>query len=204
MSLRLKTSLAVVALSAAGIAAAQAPAAKPERIRGQIVSVAGDTITVKRRSGDTVILDAKQDVPVSAVKKIELSEIKPGAFIGTAARTEKNGKLTALEVLVFPEAARGTGEGHYSWDLLPNSTMTNANVDTVVQGTQGRDLKLSYKGGTQTVTVPTDAPVVTFTDATRADVVAGKRIFAVAVPGAAGHYTSQRLVVEKNGVVPPM
>lgn len=201
---RLKTTLAVAALAVTTIAAAQAPAGKPERIRGEIVAVNGDSISIKRRTGDTVIVDAKPDVPVSAVKKIALADIKPGSFIGTAARTEKNGKLTALEVLVFPEAARGTGEGHYAWDLLPNSTMTNANVDSVLQATDGRDLKLSYKGGTQTVTVPAEAPVVTFTDATRADVVAGKRVFAVALPVSKGHYTGQRLVVEKDGVVPPM
>ena len=107
-----------------------------------------------RRSGDTVTIDVKSSVPVSAVKNIKLADIKPGSFVGTAATTGTDGKLTATEVLVFPEAARGTGEGHYAWDLGPNSSMTNANVDSVVEGTSGRDLKLSYKGGSNSVTVP--------------------------------------------------
>ena len=153
-SLRLKLGVSVAALAFASVAFAQAPAAKPARIRGDIVSLSGDTLTVHRRSGDTVTIDMKQDTPVTAVKNIKLADIKPGSFIGTAATTGTDGKMTATEVVVFPEAARGTGEGHYAWDLAPNSTMTNANVDQIVTGTSGRDLKLSYKGGSNTVTVP--------------------------------------------------
>ena len=141
-SLRLKLGVSVAALAFASVAFAQAPAAKPSRIRGDIVSLSGDTLTVHRRSGDTVTIDMKQDTPVTAVKNIKLADIKPGSFIGTAATTGTDGKMTATEVVVFPEAARGTGEGHYAWDLSPNSTMTNANVDQVVTGTSGRDLKL--------------------------------------------------------------
>lgn len=115
-----------------------------------------------------------------------------------------DGKLTATEVLVFPDVARGTGEGHYAYDLGANSSMTNANVDTVVEGTSGRDLKLSYKGGSNTVTVPTSVPVVTLAPATRADLVAGKKVFVLAAPTSGGTYGAQFVVVEKNGVAPPM
>ena len=125
------------------------------RIRGEIVSLDGDTLTVHRRSGDTVTIDVKSTRSGHRRSRTcKLSDIKPGSFVGTAATTGTDGKLTATEVLVFPEAARGTGEGHYAWDLGPNSSMTNANVDSVVQGTSGRDLKLSYKGGNNSVTVP--------------------------------------------------
>ncbi|MGI4982251.1 MAG: hypothetical protein ACRYGL_02775, partial [Janthinobacterium lividum] len=141
---------------------------------------------------------------VSSVKNIKLSDIKPGSFIGTAATTGVDGKLTAKEVVVFPESARGTGEGHYAWDLGDNSTMTNANVDTVLQSTNGRDLKLSYKGGTNNVIVPENVPVVTFAEATRADLMKGKKVFVVATPGESGAFVGQRVVVEKDGVVPPM
>lgn len=141
---------------------------------------------------------------VSAVKAIHLSEIKPGSFVGTAASTGADGKLTAMEVLLFPEAARGTGEGHYARDLGPNSTMTNGNVDAVVENTRGRDLQLSYKGGSVTVTVPANVPVVTFAPATRADLTPGKKVFVVATPAQPGAFVAQRVVVEKEGVVPPM
>ncbi|WP_277186448.1 hypothetical protein [Caballeronia sp. BR00000012568055] len=202
MSIRTKLGLSLVALSLASTAfAADAP--KPARIRGDIVSLTGDTLTVHRKSGDTVKVTLKADTPVAALKNIKLQDIKPGSFVGTAATTGTDGKLTATEVLVFPEAARGTGEGHYAWDLGPKSSMTNANVDQVVQGTSGRDLKLSYKGGNNSVTVPENVPVVTFAPATRDDLKAGKQVFVVATPNGSD-YAAQRVVVEKDGVKPPM
>jgi hypothetical protein len=204
MSIRLKLGVTLAALAFASVALAQTPAVKPSRIRGDIVSLDGDVLKVHRRSGDTVSIELKPTVTVSAVKAMQLSDIKPGSFIGTAATTGTDGKLTATEVVVFPESARGTGEGHYDWDLGPNSSMTNANVDTVVQGTSGRDLKLSYKGGNNTVTVPTNVPIVTFTPAARTDLTAGKKVFVVATPASQGTFVAQRVVVEKDGVAPPM
>ncbi len=135
---------------------------------------------------------------------MKLADIKPGSYVGAASTPGADGKLTAREVLIFPEAMRGNGDGHYAWDLGPNTTMTNANVDTVVQGNNGRELTLSYKGGSKTVTVPENAPVVTFTDAARSDVVAGRKVFVIAKPDGPGKYTALRVIVEKDGVVPPM
>jgi hypothetical protein len=204
MSFRIKLGATVLTAVLASAAFAQAPATKPARVRGEIVSLDGDTLKVHRRSGDTVSIEVKPAVTVSAVKQMQLADIKPGSFIGTAATTGTDGKLTATEVVVFPESARGTGEGHYAWDLGPNSSMTNANVDTVVQSTSGRDLKLSYKGGSNVVTVPPGVPVVTFTPAAHTDLTPGKKVFVVATPAAQGTYVAQRVVVEKDGVVPPM
>jgi hypothetical protein len=204
MSIRLKLGVTLATLAFASAALAQTPATKPARIRGEIVSLNGDTLMVHRRSGDTVSIDVKPTVNVNAVKSMQLEDIKAGSFIGTAATTGTDGKLTATEVVVFPESARGTGEGHYAWDLGPNSSMTNANVDTVVQGTSGRDLKLSYKGGNNVVTVPPNVPIVTFVPAARTDLTAGKKVFVVATPAAQGSFEAQRVVVEKDGVAPPM
>jgi hypothetical protein len=204
MSIHFKLSASVVALTLAGAAFAQSSADKPERIRGDIVSLSGTTLKVHRRSGDTVTIDVKDSAGVNAVKAIQLSDIKPGSYVGAAAMPGPDGKLTAKEVLVFPEAARGTGEGHYAWDLGANSSMTNANVDTVVQSTSGRDLKLSYKGGSNTVNVPTNVPVVTLIPATRAELTTGKKVFVVATPEKDGTYDGQLVVVEKDGVAPPM
>lgn len=204
MTIRLKVGATIAAMALAGSALAQTPDAKPTRIRGNVVSLDGDVLKVHRRSGDTVSIALAANVPVSTVKAMQLSDIKPGTFVGTAATTGTDGKLTATEVVVFPEAARGTGEGHYAWDLGPNSTMTNANVDTVVQGTDGRNLKLSYKGGSNQVTVPPNVPIVTFVPAARSDLAPGKQVFVVAQPASQGSYAAQRVVVEKDGVVPPM
>jgi hypothetical protein len=204
MSIRLKLGVTLAALAFAGVALAQTPAGKPSRIRGEIVSLDGDVLKVHRRSGDTVPIDVKPAVSVSAVKLMQLADIKPGSFVGTTTITGTDGKLTATEVHVFPESARGAGEGHYAWDLGPNSMMTNANVDTVVQGTSGRNLKLSYKGGSNEVTVPPNVPVVTFTPAARTDLTAGKKVFVVATATSQGAFVAQRVVVEKDGVAPPM
>ncbi|MFM0349700.1 hypothetical protein [Paraburkholderia sp. RL17-347-BIC-D] len=204
MSIRFKLAVSFVAMTLAGAAFAQSPAGKPERLRGEIVSFAGSTLKVHRRSGDTVTIEMPESSGVNAVKAIKLSDIKPGSYVGAAAMPGPDGKLTAREVLVFPEAARGTGEGHYAWDLGANSTMTNANVDTVVQGTSGRDLKVSYKGGSNTITVPDNVPVVTLLPATRAELTTGKKVFVVAMPMTGGTYGGQFVVVEKDGVAPPM
>ncbi|SMG23215.1 hypothetical protein [Paraburkholderia susongensis] len=204
MSIRFKLAASFVALTLAGTAFAQSSTDKPERIRGEIVSFTGSTLKVHRRSGDTVTIEMQDSSGVNAVKAIQLSDIKPGSYVGAAAMPGPDGKLTAREVLVFPEAARGTGEGHYGWDLGANSTMTNANVDTVVQGTSGRDLKLSYKGGSNTITVPPNVPVVTLIPATRSELTTGKKVFVVATPMAAGTYGGKFVVVEKDGVAPPM
>jgi hypothetical protein len=203
MSFRIKLGVTLLTATLASAAFAQA-STKPARIRGEIVSLDGGMLKVHRRSGDTVSIEVKPSVAVSAVKQIQLSDIKPGTFIGTAATTGTDGKMTATEVVVFPEAARGTGEGHYAWDLGPNSTMTNANVDTVVQSTSGRNLKLSYKGGSNDVTVPPNVPVVTFIPATQTDLTPGKKVFVVATHASQGTYEAQRVVVEKDGVAPPM
>jgi hypothetical protein len=204
MSYRMKFSVVVAALAFSGVALAQAPAAQVVRLRGNIVSLNGDTLVVHRNSGDTVSVALAPNVAVGAVKNIKLSDIKPGSFIGTAAITGQDGKMTATEVHVFAESARGTGEGHRPFDLGPNSTMTNANVDSVVQSSNGRELTLSYKGGTNTITVPANVPVVAFIPADRKDLTSGKKVIVTATPAAGGTFTTQRILVEKNGVVPPM
>ena len=204
MSIRLKLGITLVTLAFAGASLAQTPDVKPTRIRGEIVSFEGDVLKVHRRSGDTVSIEVKPTVGVVAVKALQLADIKPGTFIGTAATTGADGRLTATEVLVFPESARGSGEGHYAWDFGPNSSMTNANVDAVVEGESGRDLKLSYKGGSNVVTVPPNVPVVTFTPADRTDLTPGKKVFVVATAASQGTFVAQRVIVEKDGVAPPM
>lgn len=204
MSIHFKLATSIAALTIAGTVLAQPPAGKPERIRGEIVSVSGTTLKVHRRSGDTVTIAMNDKSRVNAVKAIQLADIKPGSYVGAAAMPGPDGKLTAKEVVVFPEAARGTGEGNYAWDLGANSTMTNANVDTVVESTNGRDLKLSFKGGNNTINVPTNVPVVTLIPATPAELATGKKVFVVATPASTGSYDGQIVVVEKDGVVPPM
>jgi hypothetical protein len=195
-------SIFVGGLVLASGALAQTPTAS--RIRGEIVSVGADSMVVHRTNADNVTVDLKPDTPVAALKSLKLSDIKPGSFVGATSVPGADGKLMAREVHVFPEALRGRGEGHRDWDLLPGSSMTNANVDTVVQGNNGRELTMSYKGGTKVIVVPESTPVVTYIDASLKDVVAGKKVFIIATSTGPGKYSADRITVEKDGVPPPM
>ncbi len=203
MSIRKQAGVMLATFLFAGVSVAQTPDVKPVRIRGDIVSFQGEILTVHRRSGDTVAIDVKPDVGVSALKTISLSDVKAGSYVGAAAISGSDGKMTADSLLVFPDAARGTNEGCFPYDFGANSTMTNANVETVVTATNGRELKLSYKGGTKEVTVPEKAPVVTFAPATRADLIASKKVFVLTTPTKEG-FEAHIVLVEKDGVVPPI
>ncbi|MHB9834523.1 hypothetical protein Q8F57_006775 [Paraburkholderia terrae] len=202
MSIQYKLGALFAAIAFSSASIAQTPDVKPERIRGDIVSFKGELLTVHRKSGDTVSIDVKPGVGVSALKPATLSDAKIGSYVGTPAITGSDGKLTATSMIVFPEAARGTAEGHFAYDFGPNSTMTNANVVSVVTGTRGRELNLSYKGGSSTVTVPENVPVVTPVPASRTDLTAGKKVFLVVTPGAGGVYDAHVLFVEKDGIAP--
>lgn len=197
------TLMGVLSLTAMHAAQAQTPA-KSARIRGEIVSLQGDNLVVHRNSGDTVTIVLAADAKVGAFKRMKLSDIEAGSYIGTAAMTGVDGKMTATEVHVFPPSARGTGDGHRPFDFGPKSTMTNGNVDSVLKGRTGNVLQVSYKGGVSDVTVPPNVPVVGFISASRADLSAGKKVLVTATPGADKTYTSKQVMVEKDGVAPPM
>ena len=175
------------------------------RMRGNIVSVSATSLVVKDRSGEVVELALADKLVVSEVYPIKLEDIKPGSFIGTAAMPQVDGTQRAIAVSVFPEAARGTAEGHRPFDLLPQSTMTNATVDDVATSSTsaaGRTLKLKYKDGEKTVVVPADAPIVTSRPADRSLLVAGASVslFAQAIDGKP---TALRINVGKNGFALP-
>ena len=132
------------------------------RVRGTIQAVAPGTLTVKDRSGEVVSLVLPEATAVSEVYPMALADIQPGSFIGTAAMPQADGTERAIAVTVFPESARGAGEGHRPFDMLPQSTMTNATVADVVASPKGRTLQLKYKDGERAIVVPLDAPVVSF------------------------------------------
>ena len=201
----MKNALVSALLALACTAAfAQAPAASPpQRLRGSVESFDGNTLVVKERSGEVMRLVLADNFSVSEVLPIALSSIETGSFIGTAAVTDAQGNLRALEVLLFPEAARGTGEGHGPWDLQPGSTMTNATVAEVVVGASGRTLKLRYKDGEKTVVVPEGIPIVTLKPGARSLLVPGAKVL-VTAQTRDGKPTALRAAVGRNGFTPPM
>ncbi len=195
--------LAAVSL-VAGLAAAQAQTAPPMRIRGTISAVDGNVLSVTSRDGTPLKITLADPVSVSVPKKLDISAITANSYIGTAATPAADGTLVAQEVVVFPEAARGSGEGHFPWDLSPGSTMTNANVAAMVESTDGREVNLAYKGGTTKVKVPAGVPIVTFVPGERTDLKAGAKVFLSATKAADGSLGSARVTVEKDGIAPPM
>jgi hypothetical protein len=204
MSLRSKILLSVFVAAFTLPALAQDQKAPPVRIRGTIDTTDAATLTVTTRNGAHQTLALTGTTRYSSVVALKMSAIKKGSFIGSAGKPGANGEIEAMEVVVFPEALRGTGEGHYDWDLLPGSSMTNATVSAVVTGKTGRDLDLTYKGGTAKLKVPKDTPVVTFVPASAKDLKAGLAVFVVATPATDGTLTAARIVLEKDGVKPPM
>src|SRR5712692_7306139 len=154
---RLAISAALVLL-AVGPALAQAPAGTPTRIRGTVEKLDGQTLTVKSREGPVLTIALGPNFTVAGIVKKSLSDIKAGDFVGAASTKTADGKLHAIEVLILPEASRGSNEGQYPWDLTPDSLMTNATVSGIAAGPGGQVLKLSYKGGESEVVVGPDVP----------------------------------------------
>ena len=180
---------------------AQAPA--NQRLRGSVESFDGTTLLVKERSGEVLRLALADNFSVSEVVPIALASIQTGSFIGAAAMSDAQGNLTALEVLVFPEAARGTGEGHVAWDLQPGSTMTNATVADVAAVARGRTLTLRYKDGEKTLGVPEGVPIVTFKPGDRSLLAPGAKVL-VTAQLRDGKPTALRALAGRNGFTPPM
>ena len=195
--------LALAGCLLAGAAVAQN--APPTRVRGTIAGMEGSTMTVTTREGPKVEVLLTDPLNVVTVKKVELADVKAGSYVGIASRTGAGGKDEALEVLVFPEAMRGVGEGHRPWDLEPGSMMTNAAVTEAMATPSGRDLKLTYKDGSNDIAVPAGTLVFTFAPAERGDLKAGEKvvIFA-ATKNAEGKLATNRVTVSKDGVAPPM
>jgi hypothetical protein len=175
------------------------------RVRGTIESKDHQTLNVKARSGETLKVKLADNAPVRAVVKAPLSDIKPGSFVGITAMSQPDGTQKAVEIHVFPEAMRGTGEGHRPWDLMPNSTMTNATVATEVASNNGKTLVLKYRDGQKTFEVPANVTVVTFAPASDADLKPGEKVFsATASKLPDGTIVASNITVGRNGLNPPM
>ncbi len=195
--------ITLAAACAAVLLASPAARAADTHLRGTVESVDGSTVTVKTQDGRDLKLMLGDAWKIGGVAKATVADIKPGTFIGTANMEEATGNK-ALEVVVFPEALKGAGEGDYGWDLKPNSKMTNATVTSQVDGVDGQTVSLSYKGGEKKVTIGKDIPIVKIVMADKDDVKPGVAVFMVGEPNADSTLSGGRLVVGKDGVVPPM
>ena len=197
--------IAALMISVVSIAAiAQAPANPPVRIRGTIEKLDGQVLTIKANDGQTQTVKLTDNFVVMGISRASVEDITSGKFIGTTTVGERNGALVALEVHIFPENMRGTGEGHYDWDLRPTSKMTNANVATVTSVGKDRVLDVQYKGGEKKVLVPENAVVVSFTPTDRSVLKPGAAVFVNSQRQPDGSLSAARVNVGLNGQMPPM
>jgi len=203
MKLRSLLAGALVAFLAVPVVA-QAQQGTPTRVRGTIETFKGKTLVVKSREGADVTIALADNFTVRAMGRVRLSSIKKGDFVGIAATTGTDGKTHAQEVLVFPEAMRGTGEGQHPWDLTPGSTMTDATVGEISKASKDRILHLQYKDGTTDIDVAPGTPTVTFKPGTPRLLKPGRAVVVFASKGADGTFTSATVAVQKGKVTPPM
>jgi hypothetical protein len=195
--------IAVIAATCLAVAAtAQSPG--PTRVRGTVTAIDGNTLSVKSREGEDMKIELAPNATFAYMKKMELSDIKPGTPLGASA-VRQDGRLVARELHLFNPGRPIPGEGHRPWDLEPDSTMTNATVSAVaeVQAARGNELTLTYPGGEQRILVPAGIPIVMAVDSDRSVVVPGQYAYIAVTSAADGKLTATRLQVTKDGVRPP-
>ncbi|CAN7300201.1 hypothetical protein LJR231_001522 [Phyllobacterium sp. LjRoot231] len=173
-------------------------------VRGTVESFNDTSLVVKTREGSDATVTLSDGWVVGGVAKASLDDIKKGDFVGITNVPKSDGGNSALEVVIFPAALKGTGEGDRPWDLKPNSSMTNATVADAVKDVDGRTLTVTYRGGEKKIAVPDGTPIVTLAKATKDDLKPGTTVFVSADKGSNGTLTSKRVIVGTNGVVPPM
>lgn len=201
----MKSCLVALFVSLVVFGATVADAQTTMRVRGTIAAFEGNVLSIKAREGKDLKVELTEKAAVAAVQAVKLSDIKPGDAVGSATRRRPDGTLVALEVHVFPADRPIPSEGHRPWDLEPGSMMTNARVTAVVQATDGRELTLTYKDGSQKILVPEGVPVVSAVAADRSLLKPGEYVFLIADVSADGKLTaSGRVQVSKDGIRPPM
>jgi hypothetical protein len=197
---------------AAGLALLLASAAsfaqQPQqvRVRGTIEKVDGAMLTVLSRDHQTTYkIKVADNAAVRGIVKAPLSDIKQNSFIGVTGMPQADGSQKAVEIHIFPEAMRGTGEGHRPWDLVPNSTMTNATVTQQVKGVQGDEITLKYKDGEKKILVVPQTVIVTYVPGDKSELKPGAKIFiAGAQKKEDGSLEAASISVGRDGLAPPM
>jgi hypothetical protein len=201
MTLRIFTAAACVAALTVASASAQD---KPMRVRGSVEQMDGQMMTVKSRSGEMLKVKLADDGKVVALVKASMADIKPGSFVGSTAMPEQDGSWKAVEVHIFPEAMRGTGEGDRAYDYKPKSTMTNGTVDASVAKVSGSTMTLKYKEGEKKIDVVPETVIVMYVPGSKDELKPGAMIY---IPGAMkqadGTLMTGRINVGR-GVAPPM
>ena len=203
---RLRDTLLMSSLLASALlvgAPSQADDGKPTRVRGAITAVEGDQLKVHSNPGEDLQVNITQDTQVRGVTLAQVSEIKPGSYVGSAAVPQADGTLKALEVHVFAPEMAGTGDGHRAFDLTKDSTMTNGSVGDLVT-TDGRTITVNYKGGQKKIVIPDDVPIVNLVPGDRTLLKPGVKIVLQVQKAEDGALSALSISAGENGMTPPM
>jgi hypothetical protein len=195
---------AFLVLLALPAAAQNTPEGTRTFVRGTVEKLDGQILAVKSREGLELVIALTPNFTVSGVAKRSLADIKEGDYVASTSVKGTDGKLHAIEIHIFPEAMRGTAEGQFPWDLVPEGIMTNATVAGISSAPQGQVLKVTYKGNQSEIIVPNDIPIVTYVAGDASLLKPGAAIFTIAQKKPDGTLTSARVTAEKDGVKPPM
>src|SRR5580692_4785158 len=197
------TRVALFVVAALVATAAQAQAPQSVHLRGTIEKVDGNTVTAKSDKGDELKLNLADKTLVVGVVKASLADIKDGDFIGSGAMPQPDGSQKAIEVHIFAESMRGTGEGFRPWDGAPNSTMTNGTVGATVTGVDGPVITVKYKDGDKKIIVTPDVPIVRYEVVDLSALKPGVAFSVLAaVKQPDGSFNIKRINVGRDGVVP--
>ena len=173
------------------------------RVRGTIERIDGPVFVVKARDGSELKLTVTDNPLFVAIVPAKMSDIKSGMYVGSAGMMQEDGTQKAIEVHIFPESMRGTGDGHYDWDLLPKSKMTNGSVEQAVTGVDGPVLSVKYKDGEKKLLVTPETVVVTYEMGKKEEVQPGTKIFvAAAKKQPDGTVQAPRITYGRNGQAP--
>ena len=194
----------LIGLAAALLVGGQASAQQPPttRVRGTIESFDGNVLDVKARDGANVKIKLADGARVTAITRMKPEDIKQGSYIGVAGMPEADGSQRAISINIFPEAARGLGDGFHPYDLQPNSTMTNAAVSEMVQSNDGKTLTVKYKDGEKKIVVTTQTQVSTFSPGSKDDLKPGVKVIVSATKLDDGSLESKGMQYGRDGLQP--
>jgi hypothetical protein len=203
MSITTQRTLAAASLALISAMSSASAADDTVRIRGMIERVEGPVYVVKNRDGAELKLTVTDNPLFVAIAPSTMADIKQGMFVGSAGMMQPDGTQKAIEVHIFPESMRGTGEGHYDWDLKPQTKMTNGNVEQTVAGVDGPLLSVKYKDGEKKLVVTPETVVVTYVPGNKDELTPGTKIFvAAAKKQPDGTLQTPRITYGRNGAGP--
>jgi hypothetical protein len=194
----------VMSVALAALVGTQAAAQQPPttRVRGTIESFDGNVLDVKARDGASVKIKLSGDARVTGLSRMKPEDVKQGSYIGVAGMPEADGSQKAISVVIFPEAARGLGDGFRPYDLQPNSTMTNAAVSEMVEANDGKTLTVKYKDGEKKIILTPQTQYSTFSPGSREDLKPGVKVIVTATKASDGSLESKGMIYGRDGMQP--